>query len=115
MAFPITLLDDEEVRGVLKEVFERASTDPVYREKALANPKAAIEEITGEELPENASTIRFQEEGNASASATFTLPDLVEQSDELSEEDLEQVAGGTEKIAGGSTCLITITCGLSCV
>jgi len=93
MAFPLEALDHSSARDALKKVYERAAVDPEFRQKALNHPKSALEEVTGKRLGIGASKIRFQESG--SADLALTLPELYREGDELSEEALDMVAGGS--------------------
>jgi hypothetical protein len=80
-----------EANRVLQEVIKRSTEDPDFRSLALRNPRAAIAIVTPQPLPAG-FTVRFVE--NAGASRTFVLPDPLPLTDNLSDADLEQVAGG---------------------
>lgn len=77
---------------VLEQVIKRSLEDPEYRALALSDAKAAISLINPKPLPPG-FTVRFVD--NAGASRTFVLPDAVPVADELSDAELEQVAGGS--------------------
>ena len=76
-------------------LLSRSATDLDFRQRLLADPAATVAEFTGREVPDtfNVSFIENR------ADATVVLPDYVDPSVELSEDELEAVAGGTE-IAG---------------
>jgi len=79
---------------VLHAVLERSATDASFRKELLANPRQAIGTHFGKDasaIPESFS-VKFIEN---TASATVVLPDFVDEASELSEEELETVAGGT--------------------
>ncbi len=83
-------MSKEEAAKILNKVMERSSMEEDYRQLALEDPKKAIEEEAGGvELPEDYK-ISFLE-GDPEADETFVLPPL---KSELSDEDLDDVAGG---------------------
>ena len=55
-----------------------------------SDPAAAVTEFTGNEVPESFNVTFIENK----ADATIVLPDYVDPEAELSEEDLEAVAGG---------------------
>ncbi|MCC6318073.1 MAG: NHLP leader peptide family RiPP precursor [Gemmatimonadaceae bacterium] len=71
-------------------ILARSATDSAFRSKLLTNPRAAVEEFSGRAVPASFN-IRFIE--NA-ADATVVLPDPIDPRAELSESELETVAGG---------------------
>lgn len=86
----------EDFENAVKVVSEKAKVDGVFREKCLANPSAAVFEATGKEIPES---FRLNFVSNNNADMTFVLPDLVLADGELSDADLEKVAGGGKREA----------------
>lgn len=48
-----TKLTDEQLYLVLEEAFRRATHDKDFRNRCLENPKHAIHELSGKELPDN--------------------------------------------------------------
>jgi hypothetical protein len=82
---------DEEITRVGLAIKIKAMKDPKYRALALSNPNAAIAEIVSTPVPAG-FTVRFID--NAGANYTLVLPDPVARVDELSDAELEQVAGG---------------------
>ena len=74
----------------IRDILRRSSTDRAFRQRLLDDPSAAVAEVTGQAVPEGLS-IRFVEN---TADATLVLPDFVDPDAELSEDDLEAVAGG---------------------
>ncbi len=80
---------DAEVKTTLQKILKTAMTDGSFRKLCLTDSAAAIRKISGKDVPKGLK-IRFVD--NAGADRTFVLPDLKE---DLSDEDLEKVAGGT--------------------
>ena len=94
-----------EAEQAIEQIVKRAQTDIQFRQLCLDNPNSAAQEVTGKDIPEGFA-LRFVE--NQGADLTVVLPDLVDGSAELSELELEQVAGGTVKCAAscGGTSLL---------
>ncbi|WP_052293721.1 NHLP leader peptide family RiPP precursor [Azospirillum sp. B510] len=91
-------------RELEAKIVARAWSDDAFKAKFLADPKAMFEEHLGTKLPETLEITAHEETAEA---LHFVIPakpriDL----DELSEEDLEKVAGGVDALA---TALVTIT------
>ena len=80
------------------KVLAKAGSDPTFRALALRDGTAAVEQVMGTTLPDGVK-IRFVE--NDGAWLTLGLPPA-RTSDELSDRDLEAVAGGRED-SGPST------------
>lgn len=97
---------DADVQSALKEVFSRASTDAAFRNKCLSDPSGAVKEVVGKDVPADFS-LRFVD--NANSDLTVVLPDLVGDGDELSDAELEQVAGGRCGGSCGGSCLAMST------
>lgn len=68
---------EERIREVAAVAVEKAKTDEAFRESLIANPHAAIHAATGQAIPESIK-LTVGKQG----------------ADELSEAELEQVAGG---------------------
>ena len=88
----------EQINEVYAKVQRTAMTDEEFRAELLADAGAAIEKLTGEKLPEDFKVKVV--ENDPQYAATFVLPPMV--SDELSDEELDSVAGGTCFVDGGS-------------
>ena len=79
-------------QDILNDVQRRATVDRDFRERLLNEPDSVLAEVTGQGVPED-FTIRFIEK-DANTDALIVLPDMVPETAELSEADLEAVAGG---------------------
>jgi hypothetical protein len=78
---------------------ERLAADPSFAEALTANPRAAISQLVGMELPA-ALVIDVHQE--SLAHLHIVVP-VMDDKGELQEEDLELVAGGISWIAGSKT------------
>ncbi len=101
MSYQVNSLGEEHQKA-LDAVLSRAAEDKSYREKLKTDPASAIQEETGLNVPEGFD-IRFVEN---EADMTVVLPDY--QSEEISEDALESVAGGAEawiEVCGNDVCV----------
>ena len=93
-------LTQERINEIYLEVQKLAVTDEGFREQLLQNPNAAIEKVAGFELPES---FKFNViEHDPAYIATFALPPVG--LDEITDEDLEKVAGGVFEIEPMGDC-----------
>jgi hypothetical protein len=87
----------DSLQSVLAEVARRSAIDPDFRSLALSDAKAAIAKVGGSP---SIAEIKFID--NSGPVKTIPLPDPIITED-LSDFDLEEVAGGLETISGGVT------------
>ena len=87
---------DSKGRNIIQAVHKRAKRDEQFRELAIADPQAAIEEATGERIP-SSFKIRFYD--GTGFDFVSVLPDL-EVVGELGEDELDMVAGGSKTDGG---------------
>lgn len=80
----------QEVQETMQEILARSAREPAFREKLLSDPHAAIEEHTGNEVPEDVDISFIENQGDA----TLVLPDYQDPEAELEDDELEAVAGG---------------------
>ena len=83
-------LSREEIESI---VLENAAKHPQYRDALIADPKKTVETQLNNTLPENVSVEVVQETPNK---IFIRLPHTVAEGAELSDDDLEQVAGGKD-------------------
>ena len=93
-----------------QELMQKAATDDEFRGKLLADPKSTIESLLGTSLPDGL-TIRIVE--NSPSEVTFVIPPAV--SSELSDDQLEAIAGGKSARQSGDIALSLITFGWGCL
>lgn len=89
-----------EVQQAVQKVGEKAASDQKFRQLVLADAKEAIKQVMGKEVPENLTLKMI--EADPAADMTFVLPPL--QTDELSDQELDQVAGGKAECNNLQTC-----------
>ena len=82
----------EQLRKALEErLIERSLKDEKFRKTLIENPKAALEEELGVTLPQNLVVKVVEEKENE---VFFVLPGIAKTEGELTEMELESVAGG---------------------
>lgn len=86
---------NSQVEAQMQKLMSRSATDQAFRQKLLTTPREALSEFHGREIPANVD-IRFIEN---TADATFVLPDAIDPAAELSEQEMETVAGGIWPLA----------------
>ncbi len=74
-------------------LIEKCWKDPQFKTQVIADPKGMYEKATGRKLPDNVKIFIHEEDAHT---LHFSIPPAPEQSSELSDEELERVAGGTE-------------------
>ncbi|MCK9224622.1 MAG: NHLP leader peptide family RiPP precursor [Candidatus Muirbacterium halophilum] len=87
---------EQEVKATIEKIQAKASTDKKFREKVLSNPEQAIKEISGKDIPEDFK-IKIVENAKG-IDQTYVLPDFI--GEELTDEDLDNVAGGMGRKCG---------------
>jgi len=101
---------NEEIERVVKEAIGRGQTDKEFRELALKDPDAALMKVAGRAVPEGIKVKFFD---GSDAHITIVLPEMASVDGELSDTQLEQVAGGA-RCAGScvASCGVTSTVSL---
>ena len=84
-------------RDVEAMIVQRAWTHPEFREEFLADPKAVIEKYSGQKLPAELNVVALAEDDKT---IHFVIPAKPASADELSDQDLEKVAGGIDIVGG---------------
>lgn len=110
----LSAIQDDQFKQALKDVYMRAVTDPEYRQLALNDAKAAFEQVG---FQSNQWNVSFAE-NDPSVDDVFFLPPAVETAEELSDAELEAVAGGLaseHQIADEGDCLWTSCLISSCI
>jgi hypothetical protein len=92
---------EQELNTAIREVLKRSVVDPDFRQLATKNSSAALEKIGRKDLA-NATQITFIDNYGKSQK-TIVLPDPIANPELLTEEDLEQVAGGCTATSCGTS------------
>ncbi len=96
---------------VLQKVLERAWDDANFKKELVANPMVAIEKLTGEklELPKGKKLVILDTTDESTVYLKIPTRESVES--ELTDEQLELVAGGVNPIIGGG---LIVSCMAGC-
>jgi len=97
----------DEDRRIFGPTLERAIRDPQFRALAVRDPRAAIKQASGADLPEHV-TIQFYDQA-PDVDLALVLPPTVPETAELNEQELATVAGGVMESAE-KWCLCTSCC-----
>jgi hypothetical protein len=76
-------------------IIERIWKDPAFKKEFLADPKGSIEKYSGQKFPAEVKIVVHEEDGKT---MHLSIPPAPANLNELSDEDLERVAGGTDAI-----------------
>ena len=80
-------------RDLETALIEKCWKDPEFKKQVVTDPKGMLERHIGQKLPEDLKIFIHEEDANT---LHFSLPPAPSNAMELSDEDLEKVAGGTE-------------------
>ena len=85
----------EQVQEAVTQIYKKATTDAAYRKRLLQDPYGAIKEVAGKEVPQS---FKINVIDGTGYHANIVLPALRKQVDELTDTELEAVAGGMKDI-----------------
>jgi hypothetical protein len=94
-----------------RRLVERSLQDDAFRQRLLADPRAAVEEELGTRLPEDVRVVAMEETADtAYLVVPFRSPESQE-TGELSDRELEAVSGGWLESPSHSQAFPTEACG----
>jgi len=82
-------------RDLETRLIEKAWKDPAFRKSLVDDPKGMLEKRTGQKLPEQVRIFVHEEDANT---LHFSIPVAPSNMNELSDEELDRVAGGTDPV-----------------
>ena len=94
-------------RDLETALIEKCWKDPEFKKTVLSDPKGMLERHIGQKLPAQIKVFIHEEDGNT---LHFSIPMAPSNLTELSDDDLERVAGGTDLVI--VTAAITAATGL---
>jgi hypothetical protein len=95
---------------------QRSLADDAFRQRLLEDPKAAVEQELGTRLPEDVRVVAVEETADTIYLVLPLVSAEAQEAGELSEQELEAVAGGWDAQTAGLTCTVEQTrCGQECV
>src|ERR1700761_6743177 len=80
-------------RDLETALIEKCWKDASFKKQVLSDPKGMLERHTGQKLPTQVQIFIHEEDANT---LHFSIPPAPANLTELSDQDLEKVAGGTE-------------------
>jgi len=96
---------------IVDAALARSAVDSEFRQLLLSDPRAAAAQVTDAPIPSNLK-ISFVEKPE-DTDVLYVLPDFIPGADELSEAELEAVAGGMEAENSLECTVCTWTCGIT--
>jgi hypothetical protein len=94
-------------RDLQTALIEKCWKDPDFKKRVVSDPKGTVEHHTGQKLPSEVKIFIHEEDANT---LHFSIPPAPANVTELSDEDLERVAGGTDVAV---TAAVTLAVGIS--
>jgi len=82
-------------RDLETKLIEKAWKDPAFKQAVISDPKGLLEKYIGQKLPEQMRIFVHEEDANT---LHFSIPTAPANVTELSDADLENVAGGTDLV-----------------
>ena len=90
-------------------IVQRAWKDEAFRAEFLADAKGTIEKYSGQKLPADVKVVALAEDDKT---IHFVIPPKPANADELSDEDLEKVAGGIDAVTIGVVVFFAVGAGV---
>lgn len=113
---PKNAAEFEKGQALMRGVLKRSTTDPAFRRKLVATPKDAIaqyyKDVNGVDLAGGAQNLNIHFVENK-GDLTMVLPPAIDPEAQLSDAELQTVAGGGTPVAG--TVALTAISNLFCL
>lgn len=93
MATPIASAPGLTRRQLETALVRKCWKDPAFRREIVADPRGTLEKLTGQKVSEAVNIYIHEEDGNT---IHLSIPPAPSNLTELSDVDLEKVAGGTD-------------------
>ena len=97
-----------------RKLAQRCLEDEAFRQQLLEDPKAVVEQELGAQLPSGMMVRAVEETADTVYLVLPPASGAGAQGGELSDSDLESVAGGGWENASNSTCGFEYSCGGNC-
>ena len=94
-----------------RRLVEKSLQDDAFRQKLLADPRAAVEEELGTRLPEGVRVVAMEETADTAYLVLPLRSTEAQETGELSDRELEAVAGGWLENPEHSQAFPTESCG----
>jgi hypothetical protein len=92
-----------------RRLIEKSLQDESFRRRLLEDPKAAVEQELGARLPEEVRVVTVEESAETIYLVLPSTPMAGAEGVELSDQELESVAGGAGDTWGDATCFDCLT------
>jgi hypothetical protein len=92
-------------RAIETQLIEKCWKDPEFKKRVVSDPKGMLEQHTGQKLPAALKIVVHEEDANT---LHFAIPQPPTNLNELSDAELEKVAGGTD-----ISLLVSLTIGIA--
>ena len=96
-----------------RRIVQRSIEDESFRQRLIEDPKGAVEQELGTRLPEEVRVVAVEESADTIYLVLPGTPMAVAESVELSDQQLEPVAGGTTAVDEGGGCTASGPCQFS--
>jgi hypothetical protein len=104
----MSYMNEQELDRAIRDATKRAVIDGEFRKKAVADGAAALAAVSSKAVPPGL-TVQFVD-NHGKNTKTIVLPEPIVETEQLSEADLEAVAGGVAIEECGQSCA-----GQSCI